>query len=342
MSFLYLALSLVSSAATSADYLLFWGVKGARFAADRGISDAFLRHPFSIHAVPDYPPLVPVLQAWGCLVAGRMPWRFVPAFSGVWLLAAVPILFDRGRRRLGDEGSAALVTCWVASMCASLPYSFSGGNAEVPVLFFESVALGWLLTEGEVAESRLVPSIALCGAALTKVEGLLAVVLIAAGVFLRDRGEPRRRPLTRSLALVAWPLAAVGVWFVYQRSRAMPVGYRPHGELFALYTGNLAVVLRAMLESMTAGSLWLSWLFALFFLTRSVPAWKRAAPALTLASGLILFFVFDYLHDRDDPSERIGWTTPRVTQPALSAAILGAGVLSLGPGRSRRAPAAPP
>jgi hypothetical protein len=49
----------------------------------------------------------------------------------------------------------------------------------------------------------------------------------------------------------------------------------------------------------------------------------------------MLFFVFDYLHDRDNPSERIRWTAPRVMQPALSAAILGSGVLSVRRGRRR-------
>jgi len=50
---------------------------------------------------------------------------------------------------------------------------------------------------------------------------------------------------------------------------------------------------------------------------------------IAAAAGILAFLAFDYLHDRDDPSERIGWTAPRVTQSALSAVILAAGVLSL-------------
>jgi hypothetical protein len=342
VALLYLVLCFVSSAAASTDYLLFWGVKAVRFANHRGISAEFLRDPFAAHAVPDYPPLWPIVQAWGCLAAGRMPWRIVPGLSAMWVVAAVPIVFERCRRRLGGDGAAALTAFWTAAIAMALVYSLSAGNAEAPLLFFESVALVWLLTEEKEEESRLVPALALCGAALTKVEGLGAVVLIAAGLFLRGGSRSRGRTLVKSLALVAWPVAAVGVWFVYQRSQSMPAGYRPHGDLLGVSPDHLAVILKAMLAAANAGSLWLPWLIALFFLARFASAWKAAAPALTLAVGLMLFLVFDYLHDKGDPSERIRWTAPRVTQPALSAAILGAGVLSLGSGWRRHADGSSP
>jgi hypothetical protein len=341
VALLYLILCFVSSAAASTDYLLFWGVKAVRFANHRGISAEFLRYPFATHAVPDYPPLLPIVQAWGCLAAGLMPWRVVPALSAMWVVAAIPIIFERCRRRSGDDGAAALTAFWTAAISISLVYSLSAGNAEAPLLFFESIAVVWLLTEEKEGESRLVPTLALCGAALTKVEGLAAVVLIALGSFLREGSQSRGRALVKSLALVAWPVASVSVWFVYQSSRSMPAGYRPHGEFLSLYTDNLAVILKEMVASLNAGSLWLPWLIVFFFLARSRSAWRAAAPALTLAFGLMLFFVFDYLHDKDNPAERIRWTAPRVTQPALSAAILGAGVLSAGSGRRRRAESPP-
>src|SRR6185369_73792 len=50
------ALSLASSSATSVDFLLFWGVKAARYAEARGFDAGLLRSPFFFHAVPDYPP----------------------------------------------------------------------------------------------------------------------------------------------------------------------------------------------------------------------------------------------------------------------------------------------
>jgi hypothetical protein len=65
-------------------------------------------------------------------------------------------------------------------------------------------------------------------------------------------------------------------------------------------------------------------------LSARVWTWRAAAPGLVLAAGLLGFLVFDYLHDRKDPTMRIGWTMPRVVQPALSAMILAAGVVTFG------------
>jgi hypothetical protein len=326
ISLLYLVLSFFSSAATSVDFLLFWGVKAVRFADVRGLAADFLRDPFAIHASLDYPPLVPVIQAWGCLAAGKMPWRAVPALSALWAAAAIPLLFESFRRRLGDEGAAGLAAFWTAVMSVSLAHSYSGGNAEAPLVFFESAALAFLLMEQDARESRFVATLALCGAALTKVEGLAAVAFLAAGCFVRDSGRPRAGRLGRSLALLAWPAACVSVWFLYQASRSLPVGYRPHGGLLKLYPEHLAAILGALFRAVDAGSFWIPWVLALVAMATRASVWRACAPALALTVGLLAFLVFDYLHDKNDPWERIGWTAPRVVQPALSAAVLAAGV----------------
>jgi hypothetical protein len=327
LSLSYLALSFLSSSATSVDFLFFWGVKAARFAEVRGFDAGLLRNPFFIHAVPDYPPLVPVIEAWGCLAARRMPWRAVPAASALWVAAAAPLLFERFRRRLGDGAAASLAAFWTATLSVSLAYSYSGGNAEAPLVFFESVGLAWLLTEEVPWESRFFPWLVLCGAALTKVEGFAAVVFLAGGSFLKERGPLPVRS-RRSLALVAWPAVCVGLWFFYQASRSLSIGYRAHGELLGLFPRHLGRILPGMLRNLDAGSLWLPWLFAILWLAAPLPAWRAAAPALVLAIGILAFLLFDYMHDTGDPTERIGWTAPRVAQPALSAAVLAAGASS--------------
>lgn len=327
LSLSYLALSFISSSATSVDFLFFWGVKAARFAEVRGFDAGLLRNPFFIHAVPDYPPLVPVIEAWGCLAAGKMPWRAVPAASALWAAAAVALLFERFRRRLGDGAAAGLAAFWIATLSVSLVYSYSGGNAEAPLLFFETVGLAWLLTEEDSRESRFLATLVLCGAALTKVEGFAAVVFLAGGSFLRERG-PLPVRARRSLALVAWPAVCVGLWFFYQASHSLSVGYRAHGEPLRLFPRHLGQILPGMLRNLDAGSLWLPWLFAILWLAARRLAWRAVAPALVLAIGLLAFLLFDYMHDTGDPTERIGWTAPRVAQPALSAALLAAGAAS--------------
>jgi len=325
---LYLLVCLGSSAATSVDYLLFWGVKAVRFASNRGIDASFLRFPYAIHASLDYPPLVPIVHAWGCLLAGQLPWTAVPPVSALPLVAAIPIVWERLRRRIGEQGAAAVAALWTAAISISAVYSFSGGGAEPMIVFFETVAVVWLLTESD-GESRFVPVLFLCGAALTKVEGLAAVVLVALGCWVRDRRRGSRRDAARALGLLLVPLAAVGVWFLYQRSRSLEIGYRAHGDALVVYLDWFGTVVRELLRNLNAGSFWIPWAFAAAIVLWRIRSWRAAAPALTLAIGLLAFLAFDYLHDKDDPTERIGWTAPRVTQSALSAMILAAGVLSL-------------
>jgi hypothetical protein len=327
MALLYLAACFGSTAASSTDFLFFWGVKAVRFASNRGIDAAFLGHRFTMHATPDYPPLVPIVDAWGVLAAGGMPWRLAPFFSALWFFAAVPILFERCRRRLGGAAAAAVTAFWTVALSISLVASYSAAGAEPSLLFFESVAVAWLLTE-EPGESRFIPILALCGAALTKVEGLLAVVLIVLGVAIRDGVRGSKRDGWRAPAMLVAPVASVFLWFLYQKSWSLPVGYRGHGDLLVLYTDQLGTILKSLLRRMDAGSYWLAWALPAALVLRRAAAWRAAAPALLLAVGLAAFLVFDYLHDKDDPSERIEWTAPRVMQPALSATILAAGVLT--------------
>jgi len=87
-----------------------------------------------------------------------------------------------------------------------------------------------------------------------------------------------------------------------------------------------------MLQFLNAGSLWLPWVLSLSLLLLFPAAWRRVSPALFLIGGLLAFFLFDYLHDATVPRLRVEWTLPRVSQPALSAAILAAGLASLSSG----------
>jgi hypothetical protein len=335
VALIYLMLSFFSSSATSTDFLIFWGVKAVRFADNRGISAEFLRAPFAGHAVPEYPPLLPVIQGWGCLAEGKMPWKIAPFFSAMWFILCVPIVLERCRRVLRDDEAASVTGFWTSALAISLVYSYSGGNAEAPLLFFETVALVWLMTEQGASESRFVPLIALCGAALTKVEGSFAVALIAAGTLAQSDRRGLARSAARALLLAAVPAASVGTWFLYQASRKLPVGFGSRGAGSPLYPDNLGGTLTAMVQSLNAGSLWLPWIFS--FLLPLLPLlllpreWRRVSPALFLAGGLLAVLLFLFLHQETVPRLFVEWILPRVAQPALSAAILAAGLVSLRP-----------
>jgi len=334
-----LAWSLATSAATSIDYLLFWGVKAARFAEARAYNPDLLHFRYFLHGVPDYPPAVPIVQAWGAIAAGKMPWRFVPVTSLLWLAASIPLLSALLRRRLGADGASGVTAFWTAALAASLAFSLSGGNAEAPLLFFETGAVAALLVERDGTESRFLPGLMLAGAVLTKVEGCVALAALTAGAAARDALERRPRVATRTVALAAPGVAALGAWFFFQWRERLPVGYRPHGPLLGFRLDYLSTIVPAGVRNLQGGTYGLAWAVPLVLIAAARPSIRRALPALALVVGLLGFLVFDYMHDAQDPGLRISWTAPRVSQPALSACILAAGLASFEAARRRDAAA---
>jgi hypothetical protein len=335
VSLALLCWALVSGSATSVDYLFFWGVKAARFADVRGVDVGLLRWPFFVHAVVDYPPLVPIVQAFGAIAAGELPWRTVPLTSLFWVAAAAPLLRSLLRRRLDGDSATAVTAFWIAAMSASVTTSLSGANAEAPLLFFESIAVAALLTE-DAASSRFLPAWMLAGAVLTKVEGTVGAILIVLGAAAHDVLERRPALLRRSAGLALPPAAALSAWFLFQHHFGLRPGFRGHGGFFALHFDHVGTVLSRLPLALEAGTFGLSWLLPLVLLIAARPTPGRFLPAFALSAGLLAFLIFDYLHDRENPAIRISWTAPRVSQPALSALILASGLASFDPNRRRR------
>ncbi len=215
VALLHFLLSIITTQSISPDYVLFWGTKASRFALARAIDPHFLLSPFPPPRV-DYPPLVPVVEAWGALFSREMPWIAAAAMSAVWLAAAVPVI-----RWLTKSWEATAF--WTAAMCASQAFSGGGGNAEPMLVAFLSVGAAAI-----VANETFIAAIAFAGAALTKEEAFLviAAILLTAGI-------------RRAAILAASSLGAASVWFLYQWRFGMHVGY----ERFAMQTHLLSSTL---------------------------------------------------------------------------------------------------
>ena len=163
---------LITAAATSTDFLLFWGVKAVRFAEARSIDAALLGWPYFSHAVPDYPPAVPVVAAWSVLWTGELSWRVAPLTTALWALAAAPLLLELLRKVSTDTTPrrpprSALGVCIRSRVLL-------GRERQAPLLFFETLAVAALL--GEAAEpvrpvaethSRFLPALMLARSGLT-------------------------------------------------------------------------------------------------------------------------------------------------------------------------------
>jgi hypothetical protein len=326
----HLALSLATARATSTDFLLFWGVKALHFAGAKGVDPALLRHAWFSHGQPFYPPLVPTLDAWGVLAAGHMPWRMAPLVTVLWFVASALLVLEIQRRRFGDRSATLVAAFWMAALSASLVVSFSGANAEAPLLLYETAAGMLLLTEGpdSGAGRRLLAGIFLAGAVLTKVEGTVGSSLLIFGTVLRDFVARRPLRLREAAALVIPPLSAGLLWWSYLRRFDISANYAAKGRLAELHWDRLGELVGLLIGNLKAGTWWLAWTLPILVILAAAGKrrYAQALPGIVAVAGLLAFFLFIYLHETTSQAVRISWEIPRTSQPALSLLIAVAAV----------------
>ena len=312
---LHFLFSIITTQSINPDYVLFWGTKSVHFAMSRSLDAGYL---LSRYAPPriDYPPLVPIVQAWGLLFSrdmlfsAEMPWITAAAISAVWLAAAVPVINWL-------TGSIHATAFWTAAMAASLAFCGSGGNAEAMLVVYISVGAAAI-----VAKRTSIAAIAFAGAMLTKEEALVTIGAILIGVIVYDRG------IRRAAILAASSAAAASLWFAFQKRFGMHVGYDRVTLTHTFRWGNLPTIFREAPKSLAAGCWGLSWLIALailVYIAVKMPGrLKVAIPLLVPIPLLFAFFVYLYLQFESSLAMKMWWILPRLSMPALSLLILAA------------------
>jgi hypothetical protein len=184
-----------SASASAADLLLFWGPKAQAFAAARTIDAGFLRDPFWTfleYMHTSYPPLVTNLTALTSMAAGRFAWgaaTLVFPILMTLLAAALPSLL----RLAAPPGMAMAAAALAVAASGFLGDALDiGGNGDMPLLFFETLAAAllvgsWALEKG----GQLFAGLMLAGAASTKVG--LALLLSGFFVVTYLHGDPNPR-----------------------------------------------------------------------------------------------------------------------------------------------------
>jgi len=254
---------------TCADLLYFWGPKAVRFAASRGIDVAFLKAPDHFLMHPDYPPLVPLLYAWGAMIAGGFN------YWGPLLLTAILL----GLTALLVPGRGG------ALMAALLAFGYSQGlaaGAADPMLILFEVAALCALT---FLDDPLLASIALAGAAMTKVEGAAFVVVAIVAYAIASR-----RPL-RALGVAIAPALLLGTWIAFARAHGLLDSYARGGTSLAWSFDTV----RMLVRSASYNAYYLPWLAVLASLALA-KEWKRAALPLLVAAGSLAYILFFYMH----------------------------------------------
>jgi len=296
-----------SARATSTDLLLFWGTKGQHFARIRSIDAAFLRDPAHLLMHPDYPPMLPCLYAWAALVAGKFSWSAALLSLPVFLALAVLTFFGFARPALGRREAMAQASLLAAVLTLVMVAGYTAGNAEPLLIYFEVAALSALVFAADRPEGVPAAAVALAGAALTKVEGVVFAGLVAGGAVLFIRQARRWQPLT---LLTGIPVAALGTWILFCRSHRLP-------DLFDLHRPSkptlayLSLVFGDVIHQASYGFWFAPWVL-LFLLALPGKHTRPSLLALTVALGFGAFLLYAYLTSSGNPHLWIEWSAARV------------------------------
>jgi hypothetical protein len=300
---------------------VFWGPKAEAFARARAIDAAFLADPALEYLHASYPPLLTNVYALATMSAGRLSWLAATATFPT-VLAALALGVHGVLRLRTNAARAAVATAVVVAGLGLLGNEADvAGNAEMPLLLFEALAMSLLIVPAASRPSvqRLV-GVLLGGAACTKVEGLaFAIAAVALFLGLR-RGEPPR--WRAALRLSAPAVVGVGLWLAYGIRYRLFFGYRGYGEVEVLHWDRLGTALGAIGASLWRIGYGLPFLSAAALLLvgrrPSVLVWLPVGTAAVLA----LFFVFTYLHQAD-ATLWIGWSAARIFSPLVPLLAIG-------------------
>ncbi len=321
----------LGGAATSSDLVFFWGAKAQQFAAARGVDAAFLREAAHQYMHAYYPPLVVNLFSFATMAAGRFVWTSAaltfPLALGA-LAAGLPGVLRGGMPARAAAATSALV---VATLACIGSQADMAGNADMPLLLFETLGMALLLRPDSAnASGDLLAGILFAAAASAKVEGL-PFVLSATALALVLRGGPTAERGKAALRLLAPTALSLSAWFAFGVSRKLFYEYSEYGRFFDIHAENGPRIAAEILRAFASTGRGLPYLIPLLCMIGAGRLGRMAVLPLGTAAALAVFLVFAYLHHANDPAQWIAWSAARVFAPV---AIL----FALAP----HAPGAPP
>ncbi len=310
---LILVSSILSGAATSGDFVYFWGVKGQQWGAERFLDTEFTKAP-SHYMHPDYPPLLPLYYAWTLVGGdGALDWWGAILATPLFLLAAALALWGFGRYA-GVRSIDGIVALFVALYALFYVRNQVAGNAEPPLHMFEAIALAALTCwRTRSSENDWIAAVALSGVALTKVEGGVFVLLVCGLTWIAREGTLRER-LIAGAKMAALPVATLTTWLLFGIARGLTDTYVPREDLSIRYIWPTFLELVRELSLHLWYTPWIA-LGIILFCGRV----KNAIPYLVACVSFLLFLLSVYT--RAEP--HLEWSAGRTLMTPLLLFIAG-------------------
>ena len=171
------------------DYLAMWGLKGKTIFETGSLPRRLFQDPALEWGRPDHPLLVPLSLATLAMFSGEWNDQALALYFPLCELATILGVWGFLARRVSPAAGAA--TAALVSLCFPLYRAVNAGLAEIPLAFalvLASCAFFDALGTGSRSAMRRLALASLL-AAWTKPEGTLFVLLLAAVLFVRQRGR---------------------------------------------------------------------------------------------------------------------------------------------------------
>ena len=298
--------------ATNGDLIHFWGPKAQQFHNTGTIDTAFLgfQHYYLMH--PDYPPLLPLLYAWGSLGSHGFAWWGTLLVTPLFLYATIEAFRGLARDALGPLRAAQFAMLMAAVLTFGFVQGRVAGGADPPLLMFEVIALAALTFAGDRWGGIAIAALALGGASWTKFEGAAFVVAVIIAYAIV------RRKIVAALVLAIPSAVLLASWIAFADEHHLLDAYVANRG--ALNLAAIPMVLWETLKSASYGALFLPWLAALapLAITRR---WRDAALPLITTILVLGYTIFFYLHG-PDPRWWIRVSADRVLLTALACLVI--------------------
>jgi hypothetical protein len=307
-----LTYAVMDARATNGDLIHFWGPKAQQFHLTGKIDTQFLgfQHYYLMH--PDYPPLVPLIEAWSSLGAHGFSWWGALLLTPIFVYATVEAFRGLASGAIGPERASRFAMLMAAVLTFAIVQGRAAGGADAPLIMFEAIALAAVTFAGDHWSGIAVAALALGGASWSKFEGAaFAVALIV--VFL----VIRRRWLA-ALLLAAPSVILLASWIAFADKHHLLDAYA--GNRGAFNVAAIPMVVYEFAKSASYGFFFLPWIAAAAPLLIA-RRWRPAALPLLVALLVLGYTIFFYLHG-PDPWWWIRTSAERVSTTALMCIVV--------------------
>jgi hypothetical protein len=299
--------AIADARATCGDLVFIWAPKAQAFATARTIDVKFLSFPHYYLMHPDYPPLVPLIYAFGTIAAHGFSW-WAPLFTALLVLAAIIGVLS------GFGAPPRAITFVTGLLTFTFVSAYLPGGADPFLLLFESIAVISLTFE---PDEIWIPSFALAGGAFSKVEGLSFAIIVAIAYALS------RRRIVRALALLVPTALLIGSWLLFAAKHGLLDQYARANT--TVHWPLLGHVLHFVAKFSSYNALWIPWIVAVIPLITSRERRAALLPLLA-ACGSITSTIFFYLHNAE-PGYWIASSADRIlVTPLMCIAVASAAV----------------